>query len=406
MTSRHDAPPVGVGAVTASAAPALRPSLAAVIVALPAASAVTSPAGDTLATAGADAALLTARPVSTFPAASFSTAVACAVCPTPSDAALSVTDTVATGGGDTTKTIDPAFPSLDAVTVTVPDASARRRPVGETVAIAVFDEVQPTVRPLSTLPDASVSVTTTWTVAPIASVEELAESDTVATGAGVGALTVNVPAPVCPSLVATIDADPALTAVTAPVDETVATSGLALDHVTTRSVKTVPEPSRNVAEACAVWPTMTDDGFSVIETAATGGGGGAETVTDVEAVTPSTCAVIVALPTLSAVTVPVDATVATAAFELDQLMARFVNTAPLASRTTAEICAVSFVSSDRVVGDTATDAAGTSVTAIVADASNPSADARIEVLPNASPVTTPAVLTDAIVLFALDHVTT
>jgi hypothetical protein len=77
----------------------------------------------------------------------------------------------------------------------------------------------------------------------------LAASDTVATGAGAGAVTVTVPAPVCPSLVATTEADPALTAVTIPVAETVATTGFALDHVTVRPVRIAPAASRSVAVA-------------------------------------------------------------------------------------------------------------------------------------------------------------
>jgi hypothetical protein len=239
----------GAGAVTVRAAFPAFPSLVATMLAVPAESAVTNPPWLTVATSGAELDQTMLRPVRTFPLASVSLAVACAVCPTRIDPALNVTATAATGGGETVNPIDPVFPSLDAAIVTVPAAIALTRPVVETVAIAVFDDVQPTVRPVSTLPDASFSVITTCIVAPTASVVELAESDTVSTGAGAGASTVNVEPPVCPSLLAMIDADPALTAVTVPLAETVATPGFALDQVTVRPVKTFPAASRRVAVA-------------------------------------------------------------------------------------------------------------------------------------------------------------
>jgi hypothetical protein len=139
---------------------------------------------------------------------------------------------------------------------------------------------------------------------------------------------------------------------------------------------------------------------------ATGGGGGAMTVTDVAAVTPSTCTVTVPLPTPTAVTQPVLLTAAMAGFELDQLTARSASTTPLASRTTAESCALSPTVSDRLVGVRATDAAVTAVTATAADAVNPSADAWADVLPTVIAVTPPDAVTAATALFALDHVMT
>jgi len=81
---------------------------------------------------------------------------------------------------------------------------------------------------------------------------EAAASDTVATGAGGGAATVTVAALVLPSLVATIDAEPAATAVTNPEADTVATSGLALDQMIVRPVRTFPAASTSVAVACVV----------------------------------------------------------------------------------------------------------------------------------------------------------
>src|SRR5438093_1020980 len=67
---------------TLIAADALFPSLVAVIVADPAATPVTSPLADTVAIAGLELVQVTARPASTFPAASFGVAVSCVVAPT------------------------------------------------------------------------------------------------------------------------------------------------------------------------------------------------------------------------------------------------------------------------------------------------------------------------------------
>jgi hypothetical protein len=67
---------------TVTPAVALWPSLVAVIVAVPARTPVTSPLGDTVATAGALEAQVMVRPVSAVPAESWGVAVSCTVCPT------------------------------------------------------------------------------------------------------------------------------------------------------------------------------------------------------------------------------------------------------------------------------------------------------------------------------------
>src|SRR2546428_3269307 len=71
----------------------LWPSLTAVMVAVPAATPVTSPDPLTVTTPELLLAQVTARPVSTLPAQSFAVADSCAVCPTvtPADAGLTVT---------------------------------------------------------------------------------------------------------------------------------------------------------------------------------------------------------------------------------------------------------------------------------------------------------------------------
>jgi hypothetical protein len=125
------------------------------MLAVPAASAVMTPVGLTVATAGVELDHVTVLPVSAFPAASVSWALACPVCPATSDDALNETTTAATGAGETAKLIVAVLPSLDAVMTTLPAVIAFTSPVADTVAIAVLAEVQPTVRPVSTLPAAS-----------------------------------------------------------------------------------------------------------------------------------------------------------------------------------------------------------------------------------------------------------
>ncbi len=68
--------------MTVIALVAVLPSLAAVIVALPAATPVTSPLELTVAFVMSELDHVTARPVSTLPLASFVTALSCCVAPT------------------------------------------------------------------------------------------------------------------------------------------------------------------------------------------------------------------------------------------------------------------------------------------------------------------------------------
>src|SRR5688572_2938711 len=76
------------------------------------------------------------------------------------------------------------------------------------------------------------------------------------TTAVVVVVTVSAADPVLPSLVATMVATPAATAVTSPEEETLATAGVEEDHTMVRPVKTLPEASRSVAVACAVFCTV------------------------------------------------------------------------------------------------------------------------------------------------------
>ena len=100
----------------------LFPSLVAVIVVLPAATAVTTPCADTVATAVFELDHVTARPFNTLPTASLSVAVSCVVCPTDIESGLGVTVTVATAACETVMVAVPFFPSDVAVIVAEPCA--------------------------------------------------------------------------------------------------------------------------------------------------------------------------------------------------------------------------------------------------------------------------------------------
>jgi hypothetical protein len=130
------------------------PSLVAVMVVLPTTSPVTSPAPDTLPVAGVPDVQEIARPVRTLLFASRVTAESCTVDPTVMDVLDGVTETVATGAGAgalTVMTDVPLLPSLSAVIVALPAATAVTRPELDTVAKPVLLELHETTRPLSTL---------------------------------------------------------------------------------------------------------------------------------------------------------------------------------------------------------------------------------------------------------------
>src|SRR5437867_836294 len=134
----------------------LFPSLVAVIVTDPAATPVTRPLADTVASAAFELVHVTARPVSTFPAASLGAAVSCVVAPTNTVAVAGLTVTDATGTLDTVTAAVPLCPSLVAVIVAAPTAIPVTSPLADTVATALLLVLQLTARPPSTLPLASV----------------------------------------------------------------------------------------------------------------------------------------------------------------------------------------------------------------------------------------------------------
>lgn len=110
------------------------PSLVAVIVAVPGATACTNPLTDTVATAELLVVQLTARPLSGLPSKSFGVAVSCCDCPCVMLAVAGLTATLATGISETLTAAEPLFPSLVAVMVALPGRIPVTRPFCETDA--------------------------------------------------------------------------------------------------------------------------------------------------------------------------------------------------------------------------------------------------------------------------------
>src|SRR5438034_7552819 len=136
----------------------------------------------------------------------------------------------------------------------------------------------------------------------------------------VDAVTVMLALPLCPSLVAVIVAEPAVTPLTSPLPFTVATGVLLLDQVTTRPVSGLPLASFGVAVSCTVCPatTLAGDGLTVTEATGT-----CTVIADVP-LWPSDVAVVVAVPAVTPLTSPLPFTVATG-----QLLLAHVTTRPV-----------------------------------------------------------------------------
>jgi len=86
----------------------------------------------------------------------------------------------------------PVFPSLVAVIVVLPGATAVTTPAVETVAIALFAVLHAMLRPVSVLPSASFVVAVSVVVWPTITFADPGVTVTVATGA-INTLTLAVP---------------------------------------------------------------------------------------------------------------------------------------------------------------------------------------------------------------------
>ena len=168
---------------------------------------------------------------------------------------------------------------------------------------------------MSTLPLASFAVAVRPELWPAVNDSDVGETVTDATAA---CATVTVIVADTPPIVTVIVADPAATAVTTPLDETVATLVFELLHDAASVVITSPYPSFAVAVSCDVWPafSVTDVGDKVTD--ATGAAMRSivempdfPPIVAVMVVVPKACAVarppvavIVATPVLDEVQVP------------------------------------------------------------------------------------------------------
>ncbi len=284
---------------------------------------------------------------------------------------------------------EPLRPSLVAVMLVVPGATAVTTPLPLTVATPVLLLLQTIVRPESTVLFASRSTAVAVVVLPTVSVEPPNDTDTLFTGAGD---TVSVTTSLLPSLVPVMIALPAARAVTTPLAFTVATVVALLLQITVRPVSTVPFDERNTALACTVSPTTIDESVSVTSTESTGIG---ETVTVAVPLFPSLVAVITDVPTATAVTTPAPDTVATDGEALLHVTTRPVSTPPTESRVTAVACVVVPSTIDGEASVTTTALTGTGDTVTVAVALCPSLVAVMVAVPGATAVTRPLPLTVA-----------
>src|SRR5712672_2894469 len=204
--------------------------------------------------------------------------------------------TVATGIAVTVIVAVPILFSLSAVTFAVPGATAVTNPAADTVAIPGASVLHEMTRPVITRLWASRVSAESWSVDPSTKLPEGGATVTDATGAGVmvmGAV------PDFPSLVATIFAVPALTAVTSPARETVAMPVLSELHVIVRPDSTLPFASTSDADACVVSTALIELFESETVIAATGAN---PTVIVAVPLLPSLVAVTCAVPVPTAVT--------------------------------------------------------------------------------------------------------
>jgi hypothetical protein len=137
-----------------------------------------------------------------------------------------------------------------------------------------------------------------------------------------------------PSLVAVMMAAPMATAVTIPLEDTVATPVFEDDHVTARPVSTVPSAASVEAVSGVNWVGVSDTDAGDTRTVATGAGV-LVTVAVADAVTPPAVAEICEDPVAMSVTMPESDTEATCGLDDAHLTDTVVSGCPLAVTTCA-----------------------------------------------------------------------
>jgi hypothetical protein len=167
--------------VTVMVAASLLPSLVPVIVAEPAATAVTMPVASTVATPALLVVQMIARSVSGFCAASYATPVSGALVPATASTCDGRTTTLATGVLFTVIAAIPDFPFALAATCVEPTARAVTTPVVDTTAIAGSFTDHTTDASGRSLPVASCTCAWSGSCAPTAIVDEVGVTTTAAT---------------------------------------------------------------------------------------------------------------------------------------------------------------------------------------------------------------------------------
>ncbi len=245
---------VATAGVTVIVAAPVTPPLVAVMLAVPTATAVTTPVAETVATAELLDAQVTGEPVIGLPSRSRGVATAVAVDPVVTDAGVNATDTELTGCEVTVTVALPVWPPLVAVMVAVPEVTPATRPAAVTVATCVLVEFQVTVRPVRTLPAASRTVATAFAVLPVRIEVGVKATVTDATAAG-GPMTDRVTVLETPPALAVITAVPVPIAVISPAGEMVATALFELLHVIGVEI-VAPFAPTGTAHAVAVLGTV------------------------------------------------------------------------------------------------------------------------------------------------------
>ena len=136
--------------------------------------------------------------------------------------------------------------------VAEPSATEVTSPAGETVTTLGVADVHVTVAPGITVPPASFTVAVSVAVSPIDTKEsELGDNSMVPASGEI----VTVPDPLAEPEVAVMVTEPSVTAVTSPVEETVAMVVADVDHATVAPEIAVPPASFTVAVNVTVSPT-------------------------------------------------------------------------------------------------------------------------------------------------------
>src|SRR6266404_2065153 len=304
----------------------------------------------------------------------------------------------------------PFFPSLVAVIVAGPPAATPvTRPVVLTVATALLSEDHVIVRPVSTLPEASLVTAESCCVPPGARLTEVGLTVTALTGTGFTVIT-GVGVELTDSVVAVIVAVPTPVAVTVvvPLVElaglTVSTAVLLEPQLTVRPESRPPFTSFVTAVSACVPPTTI--GVVGAERVTVTTGASATVIKDVPVFVSPVAVIVTGPPAATPVTRPFASTVAVAVLLELHVTMRSVSTLLLASRKVAVSCCVPPTTTLAGVGVTVTVATGIGVTVITTLPVFSPADATIVVEPGLTAASRPVELIDAIVASELDQVTT